>query len=146
MQLTRHTDIALRVLLLLADTGAEGLTAEQVATRFRVNRNHLAKVVQALARAGYIQAKRGVGGGLVMARAAQEINLGAVVRQLEPELDLLECFSPTTSTCPITDACRLQGVLSTAMVAFFTVLDQTTLADLMGPTGDLTRRLATVNR
>ncbi len=142
MQLTRHTDIALRVLLLLADTGDDGLTAEQVANRFRVNRNHLAKVVQALARAGHIRARRGVGGGLVLARLPREIQLGALVRALEPTLDLLECFTAATSTCPITDACRLQGVLGEARAAFFAVLDRTTLADLTGPHGELSRRLA----
>ena len=94
MQLTRHTDIVLRVLLLVADTGAGGLTAEQVVTRLRLNLNHLAKVVQVLAWAGFITAKRGVGGELVMARAAEEINLVDVVSQREPELDLPECFSP----------------------------------------------------
>lgn len=142
MQLTRHTDIALRVLLLLADVADEALTADEVATRFQVNRHHLAKVVQALVKAGHIQAKRGVGGGLALARAPRLINLGAVVRELEPTLDLLECFDAATSTCPITDACRLQGVLGSAQKAFFAVLDRTTLADLMAPKGTLRDQLA----
>jgi Rrf2 family nitric oxide-sensitive transcriptional repressor len=146
MQLTRHTDIALRVLLLLADVADEGMTADEVATRFRVNRHHLAKVVQALAKAGHIQAKRGAGGGLTLARAPRQINLGVVVRELEPTLDLLECFDAATSTCPITDACRLQGVLSSAQAAFFAVLDRTTLADLMVSKGVLSNQLALAQR
>lgn len=63
--------------------------------------------------------------------AAQDINVGAIVRATETDFNLVECFDPVTNQCRLSSHCRLRGVLEQAMESFFKVLDGVTLADLM---------------
>lgn len=131
MHLTRYTDYALRVLLFLAVKGEERSTIHEIAESFGVSRNHLMKVVQDLSHRGYITTIRGKNGGLLLNRRPEEITLGGLVRDTEHELGLVECFRDSND-CVITPACRLKPILNEAMDAFMGVLDQYTLADMLG--------------
>jgi Rrf2 family nitric oxide-sensitive transcriptional repressor len=131
MHLTSHTDYSLRLLIYLALKPDHGqATVQEVATRYGISSNHVAKVAQKLVQLGYVVSHRGRGGGLALALAPEEINVGQVVRGTEP-LELLECFG-ANSTCPIDPSCRLKGVLHEAQRAFLEVIDRYTLADLVG--------------
>lgn len=131
MQLTRHTDYSLRVLIYLAAHGDERATIEEIARAYGISRAHLMKVVHRLGRGGFLHTVRGRGGGLRLARPPEAIRVGDVVRHTEDQLDLVECFDPGTSCCRIEPACGLRGPLERALDAFFAVLDRTTLADLV---------------
>jgi Rrf2 family nitric oxide-sensitive transcriptional repressor len=106
-------------------------TIEEVATRYRISKNHLMKVAQTLAQEGFIESVRGRNGGLRLARPAERINLGAVVRTTEDSLILVECFARETNTCVVSSACGLRGPLDEALAAFFAVLNKYSLADLV---------------
>ncbi|MGH6683774.1 MAG: Rrf2 family transcriptional regulator, partial [Pseudolabrys sp.] len=80
MRLTRHTDYALRLLMLLAIEPEDLHTIESVAIRYGISRNHLMKITQTLTQAGFIESLRGRGGGLRLGCAAASINLGEVIR------------------------------------------------------------------
>jgi Rrf2 family transcriptional regulator, nitric oxide-sensitive transcriptional repressor len=141
MHLTKYTDFALRTLLILAARGESVVTIDEVSEAFNINRHHLGKVVQKLVECGYVVAKRGPGGGMVLAKEPRLISLAGVVRDFEPHMDLLECFTPETSTCPVTHACALKGVLGKARSAFFDVLMDYNLADVLGKPDALLKAL-----
>ena len=130
MHLTLHTDYALRTLLYLRLRDDEQSTIQEIADAYGISKNHLMKVVQRLAGLGYVHARRGRGGGLLLAKQPEEINLGRLVEQMEPHLDLVECFNLETNTCPIVPACDLKSLLSEAQRAFLNTLRGYTLADL----------------
>ena len=67
-----------------------------------------------------------------LAHAPQDIGLGAVVRSMEPDFALVECFT-TGNHCTLTGHCRLTGVLQGGLASFLAHLDQFTLADLLPP-------------
>ncbi len=132
MRLTRHTDNALRALIYLAihhDEAAPARIAD-IARRMGMSEEHLAKVVARLATLGYVETLRGRVGGVRLARPAEEIVVGEVVRATEDNLNLVECFDPSTNQCPIAPACALAPALDEALSAFLGVLDQYSLADL----------------
>jgi Rrf2 family nitric oxide-sensitive transcriptional repressor len=134
MRLTRHTDYALRLLMLLAAEPHAIHTIDEAARRYRVSRHHLMKVTQTLIKAGFVEGARGRGGGLRLHRPAASINLGAVVRATEENLSLVECFDPETNACILTPACGLKAPLREGLAAFLGVLDKYSLADLVkGP-------------
>lgn len=143
MQLTQYTDYALRTLLYLAVT-EENVTITEIAERYSISRNHLVKVVHNLGKLGYITTIRGRQGGLRLARAPEQINLGDVVRRTEPNFHLVECFNRTSDRCILTPSCQLKGVLGKAMGAFLAVLDGYTLADLVENRRELERILLRV--
>lgn len=104
-------------------------TVKQISEAYGISRNHLMKVVQSLGLKGYIETTRGKGGGLALKSLPDQINIGCVVRDMEADLELVECFG-STNRCVITPECRLRQLLVDALDAFLEVLDQQTLADL----------------
>lgn len=138
MRITQHTDYALRVLIYLALRPDTRSTIREISEAYDISRNHLMKVVQKLVGAGYVEATRGAGGGLLLAHRPQDIVVGRVVRDLEPDFGLVECFRPE-NRCVITPACLLPVMLGKALDAFNRTLDAYTLADIVTPekTGEL---------
>ena len=129
MQLTHYTDYGLRVLIFLSLQEKERrVTITDIAEHFSIPRNHLIKVVQRLSNLNYIHAVRGRNGGISLGDTAMNIRLGDVVRNMEANLEVIDCNMP--STCPILPQCRLKGILQQATDAFLSVLDQYTIADL----------------
>ena len=130
MRLNLQSDYALRLLTHLAIHRDRLVTVAEVASRFRISQNHLMKVAHLLGRAGFIETVRGRSGGLRLAGDPATIRVGDVVRQMEGDIHLVECFAAESDSCLISGACRLKGVLHEALEAFLAVLDRYTLADL----------------
>ena len=130
MKLTTFTDYSLRVLIYVAAAPGGRATIAEIARAFEISENHLVKVVHLLGREGMLLNTRGRGGGLALARAPGEINVGAVIRVTEGRDYPAECFREE-NTCSIAPVCKLAGVLEEAMKAFYRVLDSYTLADLV---------------
>lgn len=131
MRLNLQTDYALRLMMHLAVNTDRLCTIADVAERFSISKNHLMKVAHVLGRDGYIETVRGRSGGLTLARPAGDINIGDIVRNMEADFALVECFQGGAGECVITPACKLKGVLSEAVEAFLAVLDQYSLDDLV---------------
>ena len=141
MQLTAYTDYSLRVLMYLAVCEDRISTIAEMASAYNISRNHLVKIVHKLGQQGFVEAVRGRGGGLRLGRHPKQVQLGEVVRQMEPHFNVVECLEPSTNHCPITPACGLSRVLVEARDAFLAVLDRYTLADLIAEREALTRLL-----
>ena len=131
MQLTRFTDLGLRVLMYLTGTDpGVPVTIAEIAERFAVPHNHLTKVVQFMGQQGWVLTVRGKGGGLRLARPPADYRLGDVVRLLEPEGPLIDCAQPP---CALRLGCQLKGALDVAQQAFYDSLNRLTLADAIAP-------------
>lgn len=130
MQLSLYSDYALRLLMRLALDPGRLVTIQEVADSYGISRNHLMKIAYALGQHGFITTLRGRRGGLKLARPAEEIGLGEVVRVTEDSLDLVECFNAQTNSCVLAPHCQLKGILGEALEAFLAVLDRYSLADL----------------
>ena len=130
MQITRFTDLGLRVLMYLAARPEAMATIPEIAQQFDISRNHLVKVVHRLGQLQLIATTRGKGGGMALARAPGEYRLGDVLRQLEDNPTLIDCASPP---CVIRPGCQLKAALDDALQVFFSRLDQYTLEDVLRP-------------
>jgi Rrf2 family nitric oxide-sensitive transcriptional repressor len=131
MRLSLYTDYALRVLMHAALRQPAVSTIDEVADAFRISRNHLVKVVQALGQNGFLSTRRGVGGGFTLGMPPARIRLGDVVRLTESDERVIDCVGRNDSPCRIFPICRLKGVLDEAAAAFFDVLDHYSLEDLV---------------
>lgn len=142
MNLKKYTDYALRVLIFTAMKPDKELSSiKEISESFNISSHHLGKIVYELNKLNYIETIRGRYGGIRLAKPAEEINLGEVVRQFENDFELLECFNKEGNHCVISPSCELKHVLYKALQAFFEVLDQYTIKDLVYNENDLLQLL-----
>jgi Rrf2 family nitric oxide-sensitive transcriptional repressor len=137
VHLTQFSDYSLRLVIYLACHPEQLSSADLISRAFGIARHHLVRVVQTLTDLGVVESQRGRGGGMRLAMRPSEINVGWLIRQTEPHLNLVECFDPATNTCPIAPACGLKGALHRAQGAFLEVLDGYTLDKFLTRRADL---------
>lgn len=137
MRLTKQTDYSLRVLMHLALLPDQKHTIRELSERYQVSKNHLMKVVNQLARLGYVKTLRGRDGGLRLARSSHAIRIGAVVTDLEKSMEVIDCNA--NGGCVLQPACKLRNALKDATRNFIRTLDNYTLADLVANEDQLLR-------
>jgi Rrf2 family nitric oxide-sensitive transcriptional repressor len=131
MRLALHTDYALRTLLYLAGNPGRASVGE-VAQFYRISKDHVAKVVQSLARQGYVRSIRGIGGGIELAKSPRDIRVGQVILDCEGNMHLLECVN-VLNICVIQSGCKLKAVLAEAERIQLDYLHSVTLGDIALP-------------
>ena len=137
MQLSRHADYTLRVLMFLAVRPGERSTLAQISRYFDISLEHLRKVVHELGKMGYIETFQGKGGGIELAGSADQINVGALLRRLHRGKPLIDCQG---LDCRLAPVCTLNSALGKAQNAFFETLSEYTVSDLIS-NGAMAREL-----
>ena len=107
-------------------------SVREVADHFGVSYNHLVKVVHKLSQLGYVESIKGKGGGIRLTRGGEKHRLGDLVRLLEPNMNIVECFNRDANTCRVSESCQLKHFLFDAKQAFVDSLNQYTLGDIAG--------------
>lgn len=108
----------------------EKLSVDEIARRYGISRNHLAKVSQRLLAEGYVETFRGRTGGMRLARKPEEVVVGHVVRRFENLDAFVSCFQ-SGSGCAVNGVCGLKPALAGALEAFLEHLDGFRLSDLI---------------
>lgn len=141
MRITTYSDYALRLLMYLGLSEGRLCTIAEVASSYDISRGHIMKVANELSRAGFIEAIRGRNGGMRLAKPAEVIRVGEVLRLTETDFDLVPCFE-SAKLCVITPDCTLKTALGQATQAFLETLDRYTLKDLLVSGEGLRRALS----
>jgi len=129
MRLKKFTDNAFRVLIFAANHQDRLVNITEIAETCDIPRNHLTKVIHTMSKQGLLETIRGKGGGVRLSRPAKDITVGSVVRLMEGDSDIVECFQPR---CPIVPVCKLRSILNQGHNALLSSLEDHTLADIVG--------------
>ncbi len=140
MRLSNFTDYSLRVLIFLAIKGDSLSTVAEIADKYQISRNHLVKVVHNLSSMGIIQSFKGKGGGICLQVSPEKIKIGELVKDLESESHLVECFGDA-GKCVINPACILKKALISAQRSFYQTLNEYTLADITANNSKISQAL-----
>jgi Rrf2 family protein len=126
---SQTVEYALRAVAHLGYAAPNPRTTEQVAEATRVPPAYLSKVLQALSRAGIVRSQRGVGGGIALARPAEELTILEVVNAVEPIQRIKSCplglKSHGVRLCPLHR--RMDDAMATVEAAF----GGTTVAEIL---------------
>lgn len=145
MRLTQWTDYALRVLMYCAihQRREHAPTIAEIADVYGISRSHLMKIVMELAAKGWVSTTRGRGGGVRLLKEPDQVVVGEVVRQMEEDFTMVECFSAEGGNCLIDGRCKLKGALMEALQAYMRVLDGVRLSDLVATAPGSTQAIVT---
>ncbi|SDE73438.1 transcriptional regulator, BadM/Rrf2 family [Priestia aryabhattai B8W22] len=140
MRLTNYTDYSLRVLIFLAlKKDGELSKTKEIAENYNISRNHLIKIIHQLGQFGYIETIRGRNGGIKLAKAPKEINIGEVVSRTEEDFHIVDYFQQCGDYCATSPSCKLKYALHEALQSFLEILNRYTLEDLVQNKEDLIR-------
>jgi Rrf2 family nitric oxide-sensitive transcriptional repressor len=145
MKLNAQTDFGLRVLMLLSTKTDCTVTIQESAQILKLSQPHLMKVCAKLTAGGFVASARGRNGGLALGRPANQISVEEVIRFMEPDFGLVECFREGEPTCSILPACVLNVALTEALEAFFHHLRQISIQDLVSSRQSEMREVLAIN-
>jgi Rrf2 family protein len=129
LRFTKRADYGLMAINYIVTHGDEGaVSAKRIAEEFGIPQELLAKVLQRLARKGFITSHNGPKGGYVLARSAEEITVGEVLRTLEGPINIVSCIDDLT--CPQFSRCNLRRPVQKIQASISFLLDTMTLGEL----------------
>jgi len=129
MQITKFTDLGLRVLMYLSqEVNGQVVTIHEIAQQFNVPRNHLIKVVTRLNKLNWISTTRGRSGGLKLGANANQLKLGNILKELENKTSLINCNDPP---CALSGRCNLKEILDHGLNKFYEEMNQYTLQNIV---------------
>jgi Rrf2 family iron-responsive transcriptional regulator len=131
MRLTKQTNYAVRMLMYCAANEGHLSRIPEIARAYGVSELFLFKILQPLNKAGLVGTVRGRNGGVKLGRPADRITLFDVIKVTEDSFAMAECFADGAVECPLVDSCGLNAALRKALNAFFDVLADYTIDDLV---------------
>lgn len=131
MRLTKQTNYAIRMLMYCAANDGNLSRIPEIARAYGVSELFLFKILQPLNKAGLVETVRGRNGGVRLPKPASDITLFDIVKVTEESFAMAECFEAGEVDCPLVDSCGLNSALRKALNAFFEVLQQYTIDDLV---------------
>jgi Rrf2 family protein len=127
----RYATRAILDLSLLFEQGP--IQINDIAERQNIPVKFLQQILVALKMTGFVQSRKGPGGGYSLSMAPKEITLGAVLRAMDGPIAPISCVSVTKFSecgCPNPEVCSLRNAFKEVRNAMSEVLDRTTFADL----------------
>jgi len=137
MKLSTKGRYGLRALVDLAQNSREeAASTGSIAQRQGISERYLEQLMGKLKRAGIISAIRGAQGGYVLARRAEDITIGEVLRSLEGDLNAVDCPAAMDSgECYGSEQCAAKMVWKKINDVINQTVNSIRLSDLLNPQG-----------
>lgn len=126
---SQTVEYALRAVVHLADQSPAARTTDQIAEATLVPKPYLSKVIQGLCRAGLVQSKRGIGGGITLVKSPSELTILDVVNAVEPIARIRQC--PLGLKTHGVRLCPLHRRMDNALAMVEKAFQETTLAEVL---------------
>ena len=121
---SKYTDYGIRILIYLYMKKQSLVTNREISDYYKISYNHVVKLANHLGRQKLIHIVRGRRGGYRLADGYESFTLGYIIKRLEQDFVLVECFDTKKNKCVITPFCRVKGHLKKALEAYFLELDK----------------------
>jgi Rrf2 family protein len=130
--MSRKVDYALLILSHL-DRKREGGCAHEIADRFGLSKGFVANILKLLRHKGFVASHRGVKGGYVLQRPAEQVTLAELMDALDGGFTLAECNRAGTDPCSVSAVCPVKGAIAEVHRRIRGVLREVTLAQVFRP-------------
>ena len=134
--ISQTVEYALRAIVTIAQHEGQPCTARKISEITQVPAAYLSKLMQGLVRGGLVRSQRGLHGGFVLTTSPDELTIWDVVNIVEPVKRITEC--PLGIHAHGGTLCPLHRRLDSAMETIETMFRETTVAELLSPTSNVT--------
>lgn len=136
LRLSKRVEYALLAVQVMAAEPHSLVSAKDVADRFGISFTLVAKVLQQLALAGYVQSIRGANGGYRLTHPADRISIANIIEAIEGKPSaIVDCHDSHDHDCAAVSCCTIRqplGILQERISATFASM---TIAELVHPAG-----------
>ena len=126
---SQTVEYALRAVVYLASEAPEARTTGQIHRATKVKQAYLSKILQDLRKKGIVTTRRGIGGGVALARSPEELTILDVVNAVEPIRRITTC--PLGLSSHGARLCPLHRRMDAALASIETAFRNTTLAEVL---------------
>ncbi len=131
MKITKKGEYAMRAMVDLAMNYSKKRQIQEIVREEVIPERFLEQILLTLKNAGFVESKRGVGGGYFLSRSPKEISLGEVIRAIEGPLAPLSCLDNGAQvSCPKEVVCGIRSVVHDVATAMTEILDNVSLAEV----------------
>lgn len=129
LKISEGASLAVHTAVILAMNITKRMSAKEIAKFLNASENHLAKILQKLAKDGYVDSVRGPGGGFKIAKKPDEINLLEIYESIEGHREQSNCLFGL-SACGLSN-CVLGGLVESINNQVYEYLSNTRLIDVV---------------
>jgi Rrf2 family protein len=133
-QLSKKVEYALIAMRHMAVSGSGTIvTTKEIADRYNLPYDLLAKVMQTLARKGFISSYQGVRGGYIFRHDPSTVKVSAIINAIEgkPNLSIIQCESESTQQCTIHETCTIKTPLVKLQTNINSVLNDMSIMEMV---------------
>jgi Rrf2 family protein len=131
MNISQKCQYAVRSILELAKRyGAGPIAISEIAAKQAIPPRFLEIILNELKGGGFVQSRRGVQGGYLLAKPPREIAVGQIIRFVEGPFEPVKCMGEAKPSCPLSGQCALLALWKRAKEAVEGVYDSTSFQDL----------------
>ncbi len=135
MKVSKKTDYALRALFEIASLKESSISIRELAENTDVPRRFLENIMLEMNKAGWVKSIPGRYGGYVLARKADDITLGEVIRHFEGMIAMISCVSVSNyEPCSQESKCHFRRVFLNIRNLTVQILDKMTISSCLGQT------------
>lgn len=133
MLISKKHQYALRAIYELArQYGGGPVKISHIAEAQAIPERFLEVILGQLKKSGFVASKRGYQGGYQLVTPPYQLTVGALMRYLQKDLEIMQCMVPTPeSDCPFQGDCAFYPMLNKVKAAIFKVYNETTIQDLL---------------
>ena len=133
LQLSKKVEYGLIALRHMAMSArGEVFTAKEIAAKYDISYELLAKVLQKLTKAGVVVSTQGIYGGYSLAKKPSELHISNIIGIIEDEKPTIaECYAEGGEDCSIFNACTIRKPLGKMQHNLNLLLENTTLDQIV---------------
>lgn len=115
-----------------AKPAGEIVTAKEIADRYGVSYELLAKVLQKLTRSGLIASTQGMRGGYSLAKSPHDISVSMIINAIEgAAMGITQCITEGPESCEVFSVCTIKSPLSKVQANIDHAFSSMTLAQIV---------------
>jgi Rrf2 family protein len=133
LQLSKKVEYGLMALRHMAmNPHGRVFTAKEIAAKYDISYELLAKVLQKLTKSGIVISTQGMHGGYSLAKKPDQVQVSHIINIIEEEKPTItECYADGGKDCSIFDACTIRKPLGKVQQNLNLLLEKTTLEQII---------------
>jgi Rrf2 family protein len=131
IKLTKKIEYAILAVQYIALNEGRLASAKEISEKLNISFEFLSKTMQKLIHSGIVVSQQGAKGGYSLARRAEETTIEDIIKAIDENTALVECFeSHDSENCGRSDSCTLRSPIGRIQYEINSILRNTTVADI----------------